>query len=104
MLDAVESNPSETELLYDLARTLLCERDYGELLAALLDAAIEGFGADRGFVVVREDGAFRAAVSRNFKSEALTEAEEAVSNSISAAGMEQGRALVLDDARDSERF
>jgi len=35
-------------LLYRVARALLSERDYGELLSALLDAAIEGFGADRG--------------------------------------------------------
>jgi transcriptional regulator with GAF, ATPase, and Fis domain len=90
--------------LYGVARTLLSERDYGELLAGLLDAAIEGLGADRGFVVVRDGTRFRATVSRNFRSEALDAAEEEVSSSISAVVMEQGRALVLDDALDSERF
>jgi Nif-specific regulatory protein/two-component system response regulator HydG len=91
-------------LLYNVARTLLSESDYGELLARLLDAVIDGFGADRGFVVVRDETGFRATVSRNFKSEALSAAEEEVSGSISAAVMEQGRALLIDDAADSARF
>jgi len=99
-----EFQNSDLTLLYRVARTLLRERDYGELLAALLDAAIEGFGADRGFVVVREAGGFRAAVARNYKSEALAEAEQEVSSSISSAAIEEGQALLLDDAADSERF
>jgi len=51
----------------------------------LIDAAIEGFGADRGFVVVREAAGFRAPVARYYKSEALAEAEQEVSSSIAAA-------------------
>jgi len=103
-----EFNADELALLYRLARTLLNEREYGELLADLLDATIDGLRADRGFVVVREgepDAAkFRAAVARNFKSEALTQAEEEVSGSISAAVMEHGRALLIGDALSSARF
>jgi len=87
-----------------VARTLLSESDYGELLARLLDAAIDAFGADRGFVVVREGERFRAAVSRHFKSDALTAAEEEVSTSISSAVMSGSRALLIDDAADSQRF
>ena len=98
----------ELTLLYRLARTLLGEREYGELLADVLDATIEGLKADRGFVVVREGepraAKFRAAVARNFKSEALARAEEEVSGSISAAVMEHGRALLIGDALASERF
>lgn len=104
MSQPTEFSATDLALFYKVARTLLAERDYGELLAGLLDAAIEGLGADRGFVVVREGSRFRATVSRNFRSEALDAAEEEVSSSISAVVMEQGRALVLDDAQDSERF
>jgi GAF domain-containing protein len=43
-------------LLYRVSRTLLQEGEYGELLSGLLDTLIEGLGADRGFVVVREAG------------------------------------------------
>lgn len=123
----IQFNAEELALLYRVARTLLHEREYGELLAGLLDVAIEGLGADRGFVVVRDDRpgglssekdgprgpspenarpgvTYRAAVARNFRSDALTEAEQQVSGSISAAVMEQGRALLIGDALDSERF
>jgi len=94
----------DLSLLYRVARTLLHERDYGDLLADVLDAAIEGLGADRGFVVVREGGRFHATVARNFRAEALDEAEEQVSSSISRAVVEHGRALLIDDALDAEKF
>lgn len=48
--------PEHLGLLYRVSRALLKEGEYGELLAGLLDTLIEGFGADRGFVVVREAG------------------------------------------------
>ena len=47
--------PAEHQgLLCRLSRALLKEGEYGELLSGLLDTLIEGFGADRGFVVVGE--------------------------------------------------
>ena len=94
----------ELHVLYRVAKELLGDREYGELLAALLDAAIEGLGADRGFILVRESGRFRAAVARNFRSESLEEAEAEVSHSIAAAVLDQGRAVLLGDALASERF
>ena len=97
---------AELELLYKAARTLLREGEYGELLSAWLGTAMEGLGADRGFVVVREDTPagprYRAAVARNFRSDKLAEAEEEISSSISRAVMEQGKALLVDDALGSE--
>jgi transcriptional regulator with GAF, ATPase, and Fis domain len=105
---AAEFNSEELALLHRVARALLSEREYGELLADLLDTTIEGLRAERGFVVVREgspnESRFRATVARNFKSEALTQAEEEVSGSISAAVLEHGRAMLIGDAMLSERF
>ena len=97
-------NADELALLHRVARLLLREGERGELLAALLDAVIEGLGADRGFVVVREGQQFRATVARNFRSEALTRAEEAVSSSIARAVIEQNRALLLGDALTTDSF
>jgi GAF domain-containing protein len=69
-------------LLYRVSRPLLREGEQGELVSALLDTLIEGLGADRGFVVVREAGEFRATTARNFRSEALSQGEEEFSRSI----------------------
>ncbi len=78
-----ENPPAEPlGLLYRVSRALLREGEYGELLSGLLDTLIEGLGADRGFVVVREAGEFRATTARNFRSEALSQGEEAFGRSI----------------------
>jgi transcriptional regulator with GAF, ATPase, and Fis domain len=91
-------------LLYRVSRALLKEGEFGELLSGLLDALIEGLGADRGFVVVREAGEFRATAARNFRSEALSRAEEAVSRSIARTVMESGRAVLIGDAATTEPY
>src|ERR1700733_9878438 len=91
-------------LLYQVSRALLKEGEYGELLSGLLDTLIEGLGADRGFVVVREGGEFRATAARNFRSEALSRVEEAVSRSIARTVMESGRAVLIGDASMTEPY
>jgi transcriptional regulator with GAF, ATPase, and Fis domain len=99
-------NPSAGHLglLYRVSRTLLKEGEYGELLSGLLDTLIEGLGADRGFVVVREGREFRATVARNFRSEALSRAEEVVSRSIARNVMESGKAVLIGDASTTEPY
>jgi transcriptional regulator with GAF, ATPase, and Fis domain len=99
-------NPSGEHLglLYRVSRALLKEGEYGELLSGLLDTLIEGLGADRGFVVVREGGEFRATAARNFRSEALSRAEEVVSRSIARNVMESGKAVLIGDASTTEPY
>jgi len=100
-----ESPPVEhLGLLYRVSRALLKEGEYGELLSGLLDTLIEGLGADRGFVVVRDGGEFRATAARNFRSEALSRAEEAVSRSIAQSVMESGRTVLIGDASMTEPY
>jgi transcriptional regulator with GAF, ATPase, and Fis domain len=94
----------EREILYRIARTLLDERDYGELLAELLDVMIQALGAERGCVVVREGTQFRASVARNFRSEALVEAEQEISGTIANIVVEEGKVLLVGDAQQSERL
>jgi transcriptional regulator with GAF, ATPase, and Fis domain len=91
-------------LLYRVSRALLKEGEYGEILSGLFDTLIEGLGADRGFVVVREAGEFRATAARNFRSEALSQAEEAFSRSIARTVMESGRAVLIGDASITEPY
>src|ERR1700734_3964241 len=100
-----ENPPAEyLSLLYRVSRALLKEGEYGELLSGLLDTLIEGLGADRGLVVVREAGDFRATAARNFRSEALSRAEEAVSRSIARSVMESGKAVLIGDASLTEPY
>jgi Nif-specific regulatory protein/two-component system response regulator HydG len=96
--------PQQLSVLYRVSRTLLKEGEYGELLSGLLDTLIEGLGADRGFIVVREAGEFRATAARNFRSEALSQAEELFSRSIARSVMEGGRAVLIGDASITEPY
>lgn len=100
-----ENPPAEhLGVLYRASRALLKEAEFGELLSGLLDTLIEGLGADRGFVVVREAGQFRATTARNFQSEALSQAEGAFSRSIAGAVMESRRAVLIGDASTTEPY
>ena len=92
------------QLLFRVSRALLKEGEYGELLSGLLDTLIEGLGADRGFVVVGEAGEYRATAARNFRSEALSRAEEAVSRSIARTVMESGKTVLIGDASITEPY
>lgn len=94
----------EIATLYSISQQLLQDRDYGELLATILDCTIEGLGAERGFVLLQEEGQFRAVVARNFRSEALRKAESEFSSSIARDVMQSGKALLLGDAVHSEEF
>jgi transcriptional regulator with GAF, ATPase, and Fis domain len=96
--------PHHLGLLYRVSRSLLRDGEFGELLSGLLDTLIEELGADRGFVIVREAGEFRATAARNFRSEALSEAEAAFSRSISRSVMESGKTVLIDDASQSEPY
>jgi GAF domain-containing protein len=87
-----------------VSRSLLKDGEYGELLSRLSDTLIEELGADRGFVVVREAGEFRAAAARNFRSAALSRAEEAVSRSIARTVMERGRAVLIGETPVTEPY
>ena len=102
--DREHPRPEHLDLLFRVSRALLKEGEYGELLSGVLDTLIEGLGADRGFVVVRDAGGFRATASRNFRSEALSRAEEVVSRSIAQSVMESGKAILIGDASTTEPY
>jgi serine/threonine-protein kinase PknK len=97
-----QASPDSANVLYSIARNLLQEHDYGELLTNILDMTIQVLGADRGCVVAREKGGFRATAARNFRNETLAEREMEISTTIAGMAVEEGRVLLVHDARESE--
>jgi transcriptional regulator with GAF, ATPase, and Fis domain len=93
--------PDNASVLYGIARSLLQEHDYGELLANILDMTIQALGADRGCIVARANGEFRATAARNFRNETLAEREREISTSIAGMAVEEGRVLLVQDAQES---
>src|ERR1700687_1396337 len=89
-------------VLYSIARNLLQENDYGELLTNILDMTIQALGAERGCVVSREKGGFRATAARNFRNETLVEREQEISTTIAGMAVQEGRVLRFHNAQESE--
>ncbi len=95
-------HPSDgTNLLYGIARNLLQQRDYGELLDNILDMTIQALGADRGCIVACEKGEFRTTAARNFRNETLGERESEISTTIAGLAVEEGRVLAISNAQES---
>jgi transcriptional regulator with GAF, ATPase, and Fis domain len=94
--------PDTGNVLYSIARNLLQEHDYGELLTNILDMTIQALGADRGCVVAREKGEFRATAARNFRNETLGEREREISTTIAGMAVQEGRVLLFHNAQELE--
>lgn len=96
-----DNSPDSINVLFGIARNLLQERDYGELLTNILDMTIQILGADRGCIMAREKDGFRATAARNFRNETLVEREMEISTTIAGMAVEEGRVLLVRDARES---
>src|SRR2546427_13015045 len=93
-------SPETANVLYGIARNLLRERDYGELLTNILDMTIQALGADRGCVIARERGGFRATAARNFRNETLAERETEISTTIAGRAVSEGRAILCHNDQE----
>jgi len=94
----IEHSAEDERALYRIARSLLQEHDYGDLLTHVLDLTIQALRADRGCIVVRENDGYRATVARNFRNEALSERERDISTTIANTTVREGKVLNVGDA------
>ncbi len=83
---------------------LLGSSTLDELLESLLDEAIEVTRADKGFLILHEDGELRVRVARNLSRENLEDAMERVSDSIIEKVVRTRKPLILSDALDDPEF
>ncbi len=83
---------------------LLGSTSRDELLESLLDEAIEVTRADKGFLILRENGELRIKVARNITRENLIDAEERVSDSIVEKVARTRKPLIVSDALDDPEF
>jgi transcriptional regulator with GAF, ATPase, and Fis domain len=83
---------------------LLGSSSRDELLEGLLDEAIEVTRADKGFLILRENGELRVKVARNLTRENLIDAVERVSDSIVEKVARTRKPLIVSDALDDPEF
>jgi len=91
------------QALVGFSERLLGATDLARLLDELLDALVEVTQADKGFLILLQDGEMTVRAARNVARETIEGAVGRVSDSIVRKVVETGKALVVADAlHDSE--
>jgi len=106
-----EPSPSRTgvhlqtlQVLHDFSLSLLEDYDLPRLLDKLLDGIIGVTRADKGFVILLEEGELRIKAARNLQQQTLQDALERVSDSILAKVVREKQPLIVSDAMRDEEF
>ncbi len=109
----VTSSPPEstdvTELgglrkLYEFSQRLMEVKTVSALLDELMDSVIDVTNADKGFLILIEDGDPRVAVARNLNHQSLPNGVSHLSDSIIQRVMTTKRPLIVSDALHDEHF
>jgi transcriptional regulator with GAF, ATPase, and Fis domain len=90
--------------LVRFSRRLLAAADTGRLLDELLDALIDVTQADKGFVIVLEDGRSTVKAARNLARGSIEDAVSRVSDSIVQKVVRTRQALVVADALHDQEW
>jgi len=105
-----ESSPADSRELLALrgihafSEKLFGVYDLARILESLMDEAIALTRADKGFLILFEDGQMHVKVARNLSRENLEDALERVSDSIVSKVVRTQRPLILEDALDDPEF
>ena len=90
--------------ILEINRSLNATRDGERLLPAILDAAIEVTGAERGFLLLADGEEIATATARGAAGASLDGDALALSRSIAKRTIERGEAVLSTDAEADERF
>ena len=90
--------------LVDFSKKLGAAKEIAGLLEALMDEVIALTKADKGFLVLLEDGTPRIKMARNLKGEALDDEVARLSDSILHRVIASGQSIVVSDALTSTQW
>ena len=93
------------EALYNVSRVLGTSLDLQTVLDQVMDAVIQLTGAERGFLMLRDDdGGLRVVVARNFDQETLSSDQFKFSRTFANTVLDTGKAVVTTNAAEDPRF
>jgi len=93
------------EALYNVSRVLGTSLDLQTVLDQVMDAVIQLTGAERGFLMLRDDdGGLRVVVARNFDQETLSSDQFKFSRTFANTVLDTGKAIVTTNAAEDPRF
>ena len=84
--------------LLEINKLLSSEHNLKKLLEIIMDAVIEMAGAERGFLILKEQGSLVIKVARNFDRESIRKPEFKVSHSVAEEVLRAGKPIISADA------
>jgi hypothetical protein len=90
--------------LSEFTAALAQEPGIDKALSRLLDAIVEVVQADKGFIILVEDGAARVVVARNFQRQDIENAVERLSDSILERVLQTREPVIVSDAINDSQF
>jgi transcriptional regulator with GAF, ATPase, and Fis domain len=90
--------------LSEFTSALAQEPGIDKALSRLLDAIVEVVQADKGFLIVVDEGAPRVVVARNFQRQDIENAVERLSDSILERVLQTRQPVIVSDAINDEQF
>jgi transcriptional regulator with GAF, ATPase, and Fis domain len=90
--------------LHEFSQKLLSDYELPVLLENLLDSVVSITSADKGFLILLEDGEFRIKVARNVDRQNIEDAVEQVSDSIIRKVIDTKEPLIVSDAVTNSEF
>jgi GAF domain-containing protein len=98
----------QLEHLQALARTsalITSSLDLDEVLESVMDTIVELTGAERAYLMLQqEDSGHKIRAARNWDRENIGESDAQFSRSIVNAAIEEGKAIITDNAQTDSRF
>jgi transcriptional regulator with GAF, ATPase, and Fis domain len=101
---AAGMEPETLLRLLEINKRLAGETDLTRLLEAIMDAVIEITGAQRGFLILVDDGKVKLQTARNFGRTQVEKPELQVSQTVVRSVIQSGRPLLTDNAGHDPRF
>lgn len=93
------------ELLYNVSRLLGSSLDLQQVLNQVMDAILQLTGAERGFLVLRDDdGALQVQAARNFDQQTLSSEQLNYSRTIANSVLDTGEPVLTTNASEDPRF
>ncbi|MCP4661740.1 MAG: GAF domain-containing protein, partial [bacterium] len=90
--------------LFRISKILLSEEDDGHTAERLLRRVVEHTGAERGFIVVREQGSYQQKFEIRYDRAGLSRAERRFSRTLVREAIETGEPIYITDLLDDQRF
>ncbi len=90
--------------LHAFSKQLLSEHEISKLLDNLMDAVIDVTGADKGFLILLENGELSVKVARNLARKNIEDAVSRVSDTIIATVARDKEPIIVADALSDEKF